>query len=1076
MPNRNLKSGLGYFLFSLFLVVASISVATRGQVTGSDQSKEAVVLEFEKPIEREIASGETHIFRVTLAEGEVAIFRIEQIGVDLEQFVIDQAGKTVADADTAPRNDGADRIWLIAMTSGDHRLELRPKFRGEKGRYRVTFSERRASTERDKALFEADSIYLELLRLNYAGKYKEALDNAERALAIREKFSDPASGEVGIVLGRIGMLHYSLGDNTKGEEYLTRALTYFENHPPAEQMLVAFALTNSGNVSYFRGDLAQAERMYLRSLEIKEKELGAIHNSVALTLGNLGSIHRMRGDYPNAESTYLRSLDIREKVRGKEHVDLKDTLLNLAAVNIARGDYASALAYDMRVVDILTKSLGPEHPDTATGVATVAKVYLEIGDFASAEPLLTKSLATMRKSLKEENNYIISAIFDLARVYHGKGDPAKAKTYFEEALALAEKNSASMPIRLGEYLHDYGTFLLELGDLENAEKHLLRAFEIRQELLGDSNTTVGRTASSLARLFAQKGELQKALDFQTRAVATAETNIELNLSTGTERQKLAYLEYLADDLSQAIAINAMLGKTDTKAPDLAVTAIFQRKGRVLDAMAKSIAQLRLKAAPEVRSILDRLNDTNALLSKLMIDGPRNAADTTYQKRVDELRSQQARHQAEISRQMGGSLQAAEPLSIEEVRQLLPADAALVEFALFSPLAPKAAGGERYAAYILRKDATTKWIDLGPREAIDRMVDSLRRSMRQQDRVDVRKPARDVDRTVMEPIRRLAGNSTHLLLSTEGSLNLVPFAALSDENGRFLIERYAVSYISSARDLRRLNSSSSAGDVSMVIANPDFGQTQADASVLLPRKKVSIPSDRRRSVTNTRDLADTYFAPLLGTEAEGRSIVEIFPDAKLISGSEATETALKSVASPKILHIATHGFFLEDQDTPTANRSVSGTKVRSSGLIRDNPLLRSGLAFAGANHRTGEKDDGILTALEASGLNLWGTKLVVLSACDTGLGEIRNREGVYGLRRSFSIAGAETLVMSLWPVSDRVTKELMTGYYANLRKGLGRGEALRQVQLSMIKRQTRRHPFYWASFIQSGEWANLDGKR
>ena len=144
---------------------------------------------------------------------------------------------------------------------------------------------------------------------------------------------------------------------------------------------------------------------------------------------------------------------------------------------------------------------------------------------------------------------------------------------------------------------------------------------------------------------------------------------------------------------------------------------------------------------------------------------------------------------------------------------------------------------------------------------------------------------------------------------------------------------------------------------------------------------------------------------------------------------------------------------------------------------ENPLLRSGLALANANLRNKDSnDDGILTALEASGLNLWGTKLVVLSACDTGVGEVRNGEGVYGMRRAFVLAGTESLVMSLWPISDYTTRQLMTGYYRNLKQGMGRGEALRQVQLDMLKKNPHLHPFYWANFIQAGEWANLDGKR
>lgn len=143
---------------------------------------------------------------------------------------------------------------------------------------------------------------------------------------------------------------------------------------------------------------------------------------------------------------------------------------------------------------------------------------------------------------------------------------------------------------------------------------------------------------------------------------------------------------------------------------------------------------------------------------------------------------------------------------------------------------------------------------------------------------------------------------------------------------------------------------------------------------------------------------------------------------------------------------------------------------------ENPLVRSGLALAGVNQHRGSDDDGLLTALEAASLDLWGTKLVVLSACDTGVGKVKNGEGVYGLRRALVLAGSQTQVMSLWPVSDRETRRLMAGYYRRLMKGEGRGEALRQIQLEMLKEAKPRHPYYWAGFIQVGEWANLDGKR
>ena len=211
---------------------------------------------------------------------------------------------------------------------------------------------------------------------------------------------------------------------------------------------------------------------------------------------------------------------------------------------------------------------------------------------------------------------------------------------------------------------------------------------------------------------------------------------------------------------------------------------------------------------------------------------------------------------------------------------------------------------------------------------------------------------------------------------------------------------------------------------------------------------------------------------------------ILPDATILTQGQASKATLKEIAAPKILHIATHGFFLEDvvMNPTTEGRGLSIRRAPPGepdappmGRV-ENPLLRAGLAMAGANLRNGGENINVLTALEVSGLNLWGTKLVVLSACDTGVGEIKNGQGVYGLRRALVLAGSETQVMSLWSVSDTGTRDLMIAYYKALQAGQGRSEALRQVQLRMLAGKDHHHPYFWASFIQSGEWANLDGKR
>jgi CHAT domain-containing protein len=337
-------------------------------------------------------------------------------------------------------------------------------------------------------------------------------------------------------------------------------------------------------------------------------------------------------------------------------------------------------------------------------------------------------------------------------------------------------------------------------------------------------------------------------------------------------------------------------------------------------------------------------------------------------------------------------------------------------------------------YILRHSGAG-WKDLGPAEAIDRAVDRMRTALTDPARSDVTRCARDLHQLVLAPLETMLAGTTHLLIAPDGPLHLVPFEALRTSGGRYVLEDYLVTYLTTGRDLLRVSAARPSSGASAVFADPDFGRSR-------PQPAAS-------------------FAKLAGTAGEAQRILTALPDASIRLGAAASEQEMKGLRAPRVLHIATHGFF----------QPSNAPKTQS-----ENPLLRSGLALAGANAGESRGEDGILTALEAANLNLWGTRLVTLSACDTGIGAVRNGEGVYGLRRAFFLAGAETLVMSLWPVSDLVTRDVMTGYYSGLKDGLGRGAALRRAQLRLMRQPGRRHPFYWASFIQAGEWANLAGQR
>ena len=321
---------------------------------------------------------------------------------------------------------------------------------------------------------------------------------------------------------------------------------------------------------------------------------------------------------------------------------------------------------------------------------------------------------------------------------------------------------------------------------------------------------------------------------------------------------------------------------------------------------------------------------------------------------------------------------------------------------------------------------------------------------------------------MQPIRAHLGSAQQLLLSPDGALNLLPFGVLQDAKGRLLAEQYELTYLTSGRDLLRPVTPGGPSHPALLLADPDFGPLEA------PPGEAAV--EQRRSVDFNRGAL--RFGPLAGTAQEAqvlRSLLKL-NESQVLTQGRATETALKKVHGPKILHLATHGFFLTDlpEDLNSSSRGAGLEPTqRPSAPQRENPLLRSGLALAGANQlRSGPDDDGILTALEVASLDLQGTELAVLSACETGVGDVHTGEGVYGLRRALVLAGVRTQVASLWKVDDAATTEFMVAYYRHVQAGLGRSAALRAVQRAMRQDPARAHPYYWAAFVVIGDASPL----
>jgi CHAT domain-containing protein/Tfp pilus assembly protein PilF len=1062
-------------------------------VVPAQESQQTQQLEVGKQIERELTGGQSHSYQMTLAAGQYVKLVVDQRGIDVVVKLFGPDGKQVTVYDSEIRMQGRERVELTAEDAGSYRTEVLVKYKNAAaGRYQIQVVEVRVATDNDRALHKARNLTTEFARLNRTGKYDEARLLVERVLEIRERVLGPEHLDVARALTDLAILYFRMGDSAKAEPFFQRARAIREKLLESEHPDVAGSLNNLAILYKTRGDYTRAEPLYQRARAIWEKALGPEHLYVIYSLNNLAILYQLKGDFDKAEPLFQRALLILEKTLGPEHPDVAQALNNLADLYRNRGDYVKAELSFQRALNIREKALESEHPDVAQALHNLATLYRDMGDHAKAERFNRRALIIREKVLGPDHHDIANTLRNLAYIYEDSGDYAKGEPLLQRALLILEKALGTEHIEIANALNHLANLYRKRGDYAKAEPRFQRALTISEKSLGPKHPYVAGALNDLALLYAAKGDIARALTFLSRANAANEHNFALNLAIGSERQKLAYLTRFSRETDFTLSFQSQTALNDSQALDLAFTTLLRRKGRGLDAMTDTIATLRRHASLQDQELFDKLADARSQLATLTLKEPDVAQPNIYRKRTEELEGEIDKLEGELSSRSAEFRRQTQPVTIKDVQAALPAGSALVEFAVYSPLDPKTEkrNHQRYLVYLLTTQGPPKWVDLGEAAVIDRAVDAWRKGLRDPNRTDVTRLARALDQKVMRPVRsllsKMPGDARRLLIAPDGSLNLIPFAALVDERSRYLVERYTISYLTSGRDLLRLQTSEPSKSVPLIMANPLFGIGET-AGTRVNQSPANSPAGDLpgNKAPGRNDPREVFFEQLPGTRREALAIKALLPEASLLLRENATEAALKEVHAPSILHIATHGFFLDDQEAPPPDARglltnntlrISDPRLMKWAANIDNPLLRSGLALAGVNQHSGGDDDGLLTALETASLNLWGTKLVVLSACDTGVGKVKNGEGVYGLRRALVLAGSETQVISLWPVLDRETRGMMAGYYRRLMKGEGRGEALRQIQLEMLKGGKLRHPYYWASFIQAGEWANLDGKR
>jgi CHAT domain-containing protein/Tfp pilus assembly protein PilF len=905
---------------------------------------------------------------------------------------------------------------------------------------------------------KAGGLNQQLGELYQQGRYAEAIPIAEKVLAIYEKAYGPDHPQVATSLNNLAWLYNALGDYAKAVPLYKRSLairekTYGLDHPD-----VAQSLSNLAGLYYSLADYARAESLYKRALAIYEKAYGPDHPHVATNLANLAGLYYSLADYARAESLYKRALAIYEKAYGPDHPYVATSLNNLAVLYRSLGDYARAEPLFKRALAIKERALGPDHPDVAASLNGLAGLYYSLGDYAKAVPLYRRALAIYEKAYGPDHPHVAINLANLALLYKSLGDYAKAEPLYKRALAIFEK------------------------------------------ALGPDHPDVAGSLNNLAGLYAALADYHKAHDLHKRAQQIDGKLIDQVMGFTAEEQKMKFLATKEGALYAFISlIDQYLSANPIIRRDC-LDVWLKRKGVVLEAQKRFQEALVYADDPGAVKTFQELSRVRAELSRLTFGGPGKEGLEAYNKKKAGLETQKEKLEARLSQlsQSYALKQKIAKADCAKVAKALPRNTVLLEFARVEMRNFKAKGKEKswnpahYLTFVLHAGTGDKvgMIDLGYAEQIDQGIAAFKREIafiRDIKGLKAIEASRKVYDMVFGPLKKELGEVREIFISPDGNLNLIPFEVLQGPDGRFLIEDYTFNYLAAGRDVLGFGEIKEQGGKALLMGDPDFDMGTKEKDATLTRLALTREGQGELAIRSP-DMRGLHFSKLPGTREEVTLIRTIVgkDKAELYTGKEALEEVLRKRGTPRILHLATHGFFLSDLDLSAlvdeqTRRGIEQVTTlpqpTGKGIKIENPLLRSGIALAGANNALKSGDvkecDGIVTAEKILGLRLRGTDMVVLSACQTGMGEVKTGEGVFGLRRAFTQAGTRGLVMSMWAVPDKETKELMVEFYRNIQAGkMNRCQALRQAILKELKvtkeRYGHQNPLFWGGFVFMGE--------
>jgi len=900
------------------------------------------------------------------------------------------------------------------------------------------------------------------------GDQIRALQYQRKALAIREKTlgkQHPATIES---YNDIGLTYRYMGHYDKSLKFNIKFLSIVEKILGDQHPNTATSYNNIGGTYRDLGEHAKALEYQRKALAIQEKVLGKQHPSTARSYNNIGTTYYAMGDYANALKYQLKALAIREKILDKQHPAIARSYNNIGAIYHVMGDYTKGLEYRHKALVIQEKVLGKQHPDTANSYNSIGATYHAMADYLKALEYFQKNLAILDKVSGEQPLSTAIGYNNIGETHHAMGDHAKALKYKLKALAIWEKVLGKQHSITATGYNNIGSTYGDMGDYIKALQYQRKALAIREKTLGKQHPFTGISYNNIGSTYGDMGNHPKAYEYAQKAFAIFLQQRDNNFSALDSAQKKHYLIanenkiYFLLDHANHYQKTLFNNKDILQSVQLAQTTLndwLAYKGSILDNENRLVSFAKTSKDPAIQQKYQQLVTLKQTYSTLNQNYPKNEKQQeTWKQKLKQYETQIATLEQEITQgdPRFKTEKALQAINSETIAKGLKPTELYIDY------------GKTNAGYYLFTIDHNNQISFSAFSKKDSKAIDQQLKLFNEDIAAIfasKKIPKGIQENSQASLTQLyqllipsalaakIATKDSLIISPDGALRLLPFEALyHPDKKQYLIEQKDIRYIASGKELVRLfrqqqqAPAAADKDKAVIFANPAFDQT-------------GIKKNKTKPVIYTRNtqrvnMRGGMFELLDGTRIEAEGIIKILRKTKATiryyHQSDATEANLLTIKQPTILHIATHGFF--DGDTP-------------------NPMLQSGLVFAGANvsFKNGT-DQGIVTALDLSGLDLKGTDLVVLSACDTGKVDPNNTNGVSGLTKAFIQAGANNVVMSLWSVADTETLGLMQSFYQASEDNKHKNKrhysrALKQSKLAMIKQGL--HPYYWAAFVLSG---------